>query len=198
MDSTLAGVTVFALRILERCTGVVIGGIAIYLGYLLFLKVPDRNVSGGEVSVLDTRIVLSRVGPGVFFALFGAGVLALSLYRPVLFERDAARVRVEGAGPPQARNDSSDLRDARTLMRSDIAILNTLSRQLDPKLSEENRNSAESAIQRIKLELMEPVWVDDDWGNRLEFKKWVEDGARDPVPVGLEPAAKYFRDPYGS
>jgi hypothetical protein len=48
------------------------------------------------------------------------------------------------------------------------------------------------------LELMEPLWVDDDWGNRLEFKKWVEDGARDPVPVGLEPAAKYFRDPYGS
>jgi hypothetical protein len=53
-----------------------------------------------------------------------------------------------------------------------------------------NRNSVESGIHRIKLELMETVWG-SDWGDRGALKEWMEspDGA---VPAGIKKEAVVF------
>lgn len=68
------------IRSFERILDTVIGGISIYLGYRLFLKLPEKTDSQGKVVLPgNISIYLSRVGPGVFFALFGAAVIALSL-----------------------------------------------------------------------------------------------------------------------
>src|SRR3712207_3118553 len=91
-------------RFLERMTVVLIGGMAIYLGFRLFLAVPELRESDGEVKLpWNISIVMTRVGPGVFFALFGIAALSLALYRPL---------------------DRTARADARALLRKEIARLN--------------------------------------------------------------------------
>src|SRR3982750_4800455 len=78
---------VIVLRMAERIIGVIIGGLLIYFGYRLFLSLPGKR--GGDGSSGDfaipggTKLKLSKVGPGVFFALFGAGLIVFSLTRSV-------------------------------------------------------------------------------------------------------------------
>jgi hypothetical protein len=68
------------LRFAERLLAVLFGGMAIYLGYRLFLLVPERREGEGRFTFpWDASVVLTRVGPGVFFALFGALVVGTSL-----------------------------------------------------------------------------------------------------------------------
>src|SRR3954447_10395864 len=78
---------VIVLRMAERIIGVIIGGLLIYFGYRLFLSLPgkkSRDGGTGDFSMAGgTRLKLSKVGPGVFFALFGAGLIVFSLTRSV-------------------------------------------------------------------------------------------------------------------
>src|SRR6266496_2543343 len=60
------------LRVIERVLAVIIGG--------LFIKLPKQKDSSGKVMLPgDISIFFSRVGPGVFFSLFGAAVVVVSL-----------------------------------------------------------------------------------------------------------------------
>src|ERR1700741_3586621 len=78
---------VIAFRMLERILGVLVGGFLIYLGYRLFLSLPGkrgRDAGSGDFSFAGgNKIKLSKVGPGVFFALFGAGLIVFSLVKSV-------------------------------------------------------------------------------------------------------------------
>src|SRR5438132_11648139 len=78
---------VIAFRMIERILGVLIGGFLIYLGYRLFLGLSaKRGREGGSGDFTfagGNKIKLSKVGPGVFFALFGAGLIVFSIMRPV-------------------------------------------------------------------------------------------------------------------
>ena len=67
------------MRMVERII-VVFGGIlSIYLGYLLFHLAHLKSESGGKFKTDVFEFTVSKVGPGVFFALFGAYVLYASL-----------------------------------------------------------------------------------------------------------------------
>lgn len=74
---------IVVIRMLERILVVLFGGVSIYLGYRLFFHVPMEKRSGGELSFPGMKIVLTRVGPGVFFAAFGSVVLLYSLTNPI-------------------------------------------------------------------------------------------------------------------
>src|SRR6266446_3724396 len=78
---------VIIFRMVERILGVLLGGLLIYLGYRLFLSLSaKRGRDGGSGDLIlagGNKIKLSKVGPGVFFALFGAGLIVFSLVRPV-------------------------------------------------------------------------------------------------------------------
>jgi hypothetical protein len=63
------------LRMMERIIIAIGGIISIVLGYRLFRLVPTNNVSGGVLKGALLTISLSKVGPGVFFAAFGAFIL---------------------------------------------------------------------------------------------------------------------------
>ena len=92
MDTFTAFVS---LRFLERLCAVVIGGIAIYLGYRLFLKVPERHDSAGKLVLpWDVSVVLSRVGPGIFFALFGASVVGASFFKARMDPISLSTIRI--------------------------------------------------------------------------------------------------------
>ena len=69
---------VMVLRMTERIIAVLIGGFSIYLGYRLFFHLPFERSHKGELELPGVKIVLSRVGPGVFFGVFGTLVLYYS------------------------------------------------------------------------------------------------------------------------
>ncbi|WFP51195.1 hypothetical protein PL263_04000 [Methylomonas sp. EFPC3] len=67
-------------RIVERIIIVIFAGISITLGWKLF-AFPLNDVGEAEVKRKDFSFVIKRIAPGVFFALFGATVLLVSLIK---------------------------------------------------------------------------------------------------------------------
>lgn len=199
------------LRGIERIIVVLIGGISIYLGYRLFLKLPHLDSEGKITFPWDISILLSRVGPGVFFALFGAAVVIFSLYRTIEYSEQKPSVAPQatatggenpmvthsleftGLGSNLTVGDIQAREDARALLRKDIAILNTVLRQLRPDLSTQDLGSAQRAIARVKFALMKSVWIDRDWGSQATFKAWLKDETL-PPPKELEQAVEYSRN----
>lgn len=203
--------TAILMRSLERLIGILIGGISIYLGYRLFLRLPERREGEGQIKLWDASIVLSRIGPGVFFALFGAAVVGLSLYKGILLERADGHdegTTAQSANPSPrterysgmgAATTGADARaDARALLRRDIAVLNNLVPKLRADLPPQDRAEVELAVPRIKFALMRPLWPDEEagWGNPARFEAWLNDAAPEPPPAEIAAAAVYFR--YGA
>jgi hypothetical protein len=69
-------------RALERLIVVGFSGISIVLGWNLF-RVKMVKDQAADFTTKDIQIRLARVGPGIFFAMFGMGGLLFSLARPV-------------------------------------------------------------------------------------------------------------------
>lgn len=204
--------TVILLRYIERLFAVLIGGISIYLGYRLFLRVPDRREGESQIKLWDLSIVMSRIGPGIFFALFGAAVVGLSLYKGVIVENsrlrkpdatnavEASRQHTEhfsGMGTLNAA-EVDRRADARALLKRDIAILNTFIPMLRADLPQQDRTQVVLAIPRIKFALMQPVWPLDQhgWSDPARFEAWLEDAEPMPPPADIAAAVEYFR--YGA
>jgi hypothetical protein len=171
------------LRFLERLVSVVIGGLTIYLGYRLFLSLPDyRDAAGKFVLPLNTSVVVSRVGPGVFFALFGIVAVSISLFQPLEIDRENGRVHYAG----NASTNGGDAKaDGRALLRREIAILNTVPKHLNPNLSNSDRKDLEEGVRRVKLALMKPVWGEarDGFGDFSKFEEWAMAEEKSPPPA---------------
>ena len=196
----------YTLRALERIIVVIIGGLSVYLGYRLFLRVPHQKDGQGKISFPGgISIIVNRVGPGVFFALFGAGVVALSLYHGIDYFRQtnvgsaetktAASSEAEyfsGMVHDPSQRDQDHVNRRRRELRLEVEFLNTFGSMVKAGLGEQELTYIKDRQSSIKLALMGSVWQ-PDWGTFDDFKLWVESGARDPVPRGLEAAAGYFR-----
>jgi len=172
------------LRGLERLIAVLAGAVAIYLGFRLFLAVPGADQDGrAELSFAkDSRIVLTRIGPGVFFALFGAAIIVSSYYFAVRIEDPQSAYAGFGttgattAAPPVAasRVDAELARDA-------LAFL-----------TERQRAAAEGddaawnvrGYREAKLAILSAFWA-EDWGDPREFRFWLRD---DPTARVSRPA----------
>src|SRR4051812_15285621 len=59
----------------ERLVIVAVAALCIWLGYKLFQSLPAQHGSGGKLDLPGAKLVMSKIGPGVFFALFGGLVL---------------------------------------------------------------------------------------------------------------------------
>ena len=70
-------------RAAERLLIVFFAGVSIWMGWKLFLKQGGQTDHQAELSYKDLLIRLRKVGPGIFFALFGVGVMIFSLMRPL-------------------------------------------------------------------------------------------------------------------
>src|SRR5947209_18094506 len=83
--ATLLGVPLS--RATERILLVLVGALAVYLGYCLFRNIPTANKAEGKLVLPGgVSIFLTRIGPGVFFALFGIAVIGYSVAQPVRLE----------------------------------------------------------------------------------------------------------------
>ena len=71
------------MRMLERILVVCGGILCVYLGYLLFHIAVLKQESAGKFKSALFEFTATKVGPGVFFALFGAYILYGSLNHPI-------------------------------------------------------------------------------------------------------------------
>jgi len=195
------------MRAIERILAVLIGGLSVYLGYNLFLHLPEQTDSAGKIVLPgNISVYLSRVGPGVFFALFGVVVVALSLYKGIIYsdsEHDyfgagapatgapATGRYYSGLGETATKGNRQALERTRILLRRDLLFLNTLTTLLQPNLSNEKQTEIDLTLPRIKLSLMKPAW-DQDWGDYMEFEKWALEESENSPPPGCEKSAEYY------
>jgi hypothetical protein len=179
---------ILLMRGLERLAVVLIGGMAIYLGYRLFLAVKADASGEARISLPgDVTVMVSRVGPGVFFALFGSIVVAASLYFSISYsdpERDiiyrgiapAGRSAADAAITADRMASAENLELDRVRLRQEIEFLNRLPALLGPDLGKGQRATAARHVREVKLRLMSTVWA-GDWSDLAAFRLWAEGGA---------------------
>lgn len=186
-----------AARVFERLLVVFFAGLSVYLGYRLFLKIPEVRDAQGEVKlpVMNMTVKVSRIGPGIFFAIFGAAVLLASYLHPVSIEAPSKAPSVAadtqaggkfvGASPTQSEQDQIlRRRVVAQRMRSLNGVLATLAQR--PSKSENQAPIV--ALQDAKLVLMDLVW-DPQWGAPALFKEAVLSG-RTPDDKSLSPPTR--------
>lgn len=192
------------LRFLERLTVILIGGMTIYLGFRLFMVVPEQKDSTGKVILpWDISIILTRIGPGVFFALFGVVAVGLSLVKPLEIDVKShtatetlnSTVRYAASPEPVDRKTNAD---SRALLRREIATLNTIPNLLSKDLAKHERDSVERSLRRTKLALLKPAWGSPDEGfiDYSTFERWALSEETGPPPQNTEAALELYR--YGS
>lgn len=186
------------MRMAERLIGVLIGGMCVFLGYRLFMALPDKTDSAGKIILPGgIDIKLSRIGPGVFFALFGISVVISSHYNAVKTESyesagAATKVRIMHAASP-ALGESALEQDRKLVeARAQLVVLdNELPGYLKPGLPESGQERIGQAIGYAKRQILQNVWR-PEWGQFNDFERWLNQGSPQPVPESLqEPAALY-------
>lgn len=189
-------IAVILTRAAERVLLVLAGGLAIYLGYRLFAVIPAADRSEGRISLPGgVSIFLTRIGPGVFFALFGCAIIGYSATKPVEFripvELSAGRavpaearaggyVQYSGLGPaPGAAGPSPQAGlEAPVIIARLNAYLDDMRQRLDRPAAAEFA----AAVRAAKLAVMLGGWK-SEWGDRDAFAKWVGGGAEGDPPT---------------
>lgn len=176
-------------RSLERVLLVLVGALAIYLGYHLFVVIPGHDRSEGRIRLPGgVSIFLTRIGPGVFFALFGCALVGYAVSRPVDLKVPAelgiartgdavARPVAQYVGFGEAAPGVGNL-DAETV----IARLNGYMEDMRQRLDRPAADELASAVRAAKLAVMVVGWK-PDWGDRDAFAKWVDAGAGADPPM---------------
>jgi hypothetical protein len=185
------------LYAIERFLAIAIGGLAIVLGYRLFQQIPVKQGSSGEFKLpFDLSIGLTRVGPGAFFALFGAAVVGYSLHGAIQTHDTKAAGAVHSVDAtgamPMTAGAAGSLAARRLILANEIEFLNKLNPMLRNDLSAEEKRGAAIHATALKLGVMHSVWG-EDWGDEAEFRDWADGGAPDPPPEGSKAAAAFFR-----
>jgi hypothetical protein len=196
----MSSVDPLLLRFIERLVCVLLGGMAIYLGYRLFRDVPQMTDSSGKVVLpWNISVAVTRVGPGVFFALFGVVAVGTSLVMPLRLSGADAMPRrgseqVVYLSPPLAAEPSRRA-DARRLLEKEMNLLNSIPRDLRADLAQIDREDIEEGLARVKLRLLEPVWGtrEEGFDEYERFATWIRQGTTGEPPPEMAAAAALFR-----
>ncbi len=166
--------TIMMMRMLERILAVSVGAIAIYLGYRLFVLLPTQTDSAGKIELPGYSVVLSKVGPGIFFAAFGSIVLYLSLANPIsVGENFLGGTSLE----PVARETPSGPKRTATPQEHDrvkrsLQMLTCMERVVVTSRVGIHGDEVEEAVRDAKIALLESVWNTESWGDLEAFRHW--------------------------
>ena len=203
--------TVLLMRMAERLLGLLAGVLCVVLGYRLFVRLPEKTDSAGKVVLPGgISIWMSRVGPGCFFALFGAAIVAYSFTSAVKVsdERMAPQVRpgesqseaqalrkqeISAMSDRSARSAKSGAGDEGLAeLRTALANLNATIDRLQRDVAPPERERLVAGLQNAKLLLLRGAWS-PAWGDPARFQSWINSGAILPAPAGMdEPAGLYL------
>lgn len=180
-DPNLA--TIMMLRIVERTLAVTIGGIAIYLGYRLFVLLPTQTDSSGKIELPGYSVVLSKVGPGIFFAAFGAIVLYLSFANPIKI--DGPGGGITGATPVEPlptlnkcsidntkRSTQAATPQMRERVRQSLQVLNCMERVVTMPRNGMRSDDVEGPVRDAKIALLGSIWSEENWGSPEALQRW--------------------------
>ena len=158
--------TVNVLRMMERIIAVLIGGFSIYLGYRLFFHLPFEKSHEGTLELPGVKIVLSRVGPGIFFGVFGTLVMYYSLTTPVVINKDGDFIGATARtnAPPGVQVNGTATTQQRSKALTSIEMLNCADRLLRKGSSGDLADKFSLALRDAKRALLLSVWNSDDWG----------------------------------
>jgi hypothetical protein len=194
--------TVILLRSLERVIGLLIGGFIAWLGYRLFVAIPTKPDSSGKFRLPGgAAIHLTRVGPGIFFSLFGTGIVLMSFMKPIDFKQETPAGNAVASSAKVAKSSYSGAiqsavssgytkEELRGMHGGQIVFLNRMPQWLKSDLTDTQQRDTATIVPQIKLAIMETVW-DDDWGDFTRFKEWVNSG-EGVVPPELQKPVDYF------
>jgi hypothetical protein len=204
MDSVDA---MLLMRMVERLLGLLSGALCVVLGYRLFINLPEKTDSAGKVVLPGgVSIWLSRVGPGIFFALFGAAIVAYSFASTVRVTNEQVAPRVSTDVPGEAlamrrqeiaamagRPARSDTSEQTIIeLRGAMADLNAAIDRLGRDAAPPERDRLIAGLQNAKVLLLRGAWV-AAWGDPARFQSWINSGAQLPAPAGMDvPAGLYL------
>lgn len=154
------------LRMFERIIAVLIGGFSIYLGYRLFFHLPYERSHQGELELPGVKIVLSRVGPGIFFGVFGTLVMYYSLTNPVSINGDNGFIGATSqVGQSDVKTDGTSTPQQRSKALTSIEMLNCADQLLGDISDDALVAKLSIAIRDAKRALLLSVWDQDVWGS---------------------------------
>lgn len=194
------------MRMGERLLGLLGGVLCVVLGYRLFIKLPDKTDSAGKVVLPGgISIWMSRVGPGIFFALFGAGIVAYSFASAVKVtdETTPAQISADSPATVAMRRQEIAAMSARAVkgqaseetliqLRAALADLNATIDRLGRDTAPPERDRLIAGVQNAKVLLLRGAWS-PTWGDPARFQSWINSGALLPAPAGMdEPAGLYL------
>ena len=200
------------MRMTERLLGLLAGALCVVLGYQLFIRLPEKSDSSGKVVLPGgVSIWLSRVGPGIFFALFGVAIIAYSFASTVRVseQTDAPVMRAAATGTTtealaSSRREISAMSDRSsratreereeqlTYLRLALSNLNAAIDRLQRDTEPPERDRLVAGLQSAKMLLLRDHW-DTPWGDPARFQAWINSGAALPAPAGMDiPAGLYL------
>ena len=138
----------------ERLGIVAVAALCIWLGYRLFQSLPAEHSSSGTLTLPSTKLVMSKIGPGVFFALFGG----LVLWQAVETQLKAGPITATtGVAEAKQITYAASSGDPQALLyaKNDISVLNCLAGVAPDKLGP---GEAERALHKARVALIASVW----------------------------------------
>ncbi len=204
--------TLLLTRMAERLLGLLAGVLCVVLGYRLFVRLPEKTDSAGKVVLPGgISIWMSRVGPGCFFALFGAAIVAYSFTSAVKVSDErqvpSGRPAIEGQGEAMAlrkqeisamsdrsgrSGKSATSEEGLIELRTALANLNAAIDRLQRDAASPERERLVAGLQNAKTMLLRAAW-NQAWGDPARFQSWINSGAILPAPSGMdEPAGLYL------
>jgi hypothetical protein len=191
MDTTLA---LFIYKLVSIGSGLLV----CYFGFRLFILGIFTGAGDLSSQFQNTKLILKKAAPGTFFALFGAAVIGMSLWKGLQFEGGAQPLAPGGRGAgvsigaPGGRGlsdvttsaTSDKLEATRADARITIFELNTLQTRLPTDFPKNKLVDLQNAIRDSKLALVYSVWS-KEWGDYAQFKEWIIDGEQQPMPAGF-------------
>jgi hypothetical protein len=143
----------------ERLGIVAIAALCIWLGYKLFQSLPAQHNASGTLTLPSAKLVMSKVGPGVFFALFG-GLVLWQAVRTQLNAGPATATASLAEGRQITLGASSGDPQALRYVQNDISVLNCLAGVAPDALGP---GEAERALHKARVALLSSVWQ-PGWG----------------------------------
>lgn len=69
-----------------KIASLLVGSVFAYMGYRLFMAGVWGNAGALETGLGNNRLVIKEAAPGTFFAVFGAVIITITLYKGLEFE----------------------------------------------------------------------------------------------------------------
>ena len=203
MDPILA---IIWSRTAERLLVIIAGIAAIWIGYRLFALMPSRRDGESKIELPGgVSILLSRVGPGTLFALFGAGLIAYSAASPVKYERsENMQTAADGSQKTeklQSMSNSQQIKAAPKPPRpaaslapeAAISMINTWLAETTVGADARTSGLRTMAAREAKLAILRETWSTAVYGPYDSFHIWaVENAANGAPPAANAKAAELF------